>query len=192
MRLPDAGRGLAIRRSAELPAHNNDNDNDNDNDNNNNDNNNNNRLRHGQNLNVDWRYGAAHFEELLIDHDVTANWGNWNAAGACVRACVRGAACVRARGLVPNSTARRSDWVLHTPIYKIYIIIYIYIYILIICMYYHGTLRQSDWHSCSRPQLGQPERRQWPRFIITCLHMSFYNITPFIVLQLLYIYIYIY
>ena len=34
-----------------------------------------------QNLNIDWRYGAAHFEELLIDHDVTANWGNWNAAG---------------------------------------------------------------------------------------------------------------
>jgi len=30
-----------------------------------------------QNLNVDWRLGAAHFEETLIDHDVTANWGNW-------------------------------------------------------------------------------------------------------------------
>lgn len=30
-----------------------------------------------QNLNVDWRLGAAYFEEALIDHDVTANWGNW-------------------------------------------------------------------------------------------------------------------
>ena len=33
-----------------------------------------------QDLNLDWRYGAAHFEELLIDHDVTANWGNWASA----------------------------------------------------------------------------------------------------------------
>lgn len=30
-----------------------------------------------QNLNVDWRLGAAYFEQALIDHDVTANWGNW-------------------------------------------------------------------------------------------------------------------
>ncbi|EKX51436.1 induced by DNA damage [Guillardia theta CCMP2712] len=30
-----------------------------------------------QNLNVDWRLGAAYFEETLLDHDVTANWGNW-------------------------------------------------------------------------------------------------------------------
>lgn len=33
-----------------------------------------------QDLNVDWRLGAAYFEEVLIDHEVTANWGNWNAA----------------------------------------------------------------------------------------------------------------
>mmetsp|Transcript_2430 Transcript_2430/g.3907 ORF Transcript_2430/g.3907 Transcript_2430/m.3907 type:complete len:303 (+) Transcript_2430:208-1116(+) len=33
-----------------------------------------------QNLNVDWRLGAAYFEDVLIDHDVTANWANWNAA----------------------------------------------------------------------------------------------------------------
>eukprot|EP00928_Gymnodinium_smaydae_P002568 TRINITY_DN10920_c0_g1_i1.p1 TRINITY_DN10920_c0_g1~~TRINITY_DN10920_c0_g1_i1.p1 ORF type:complete len:536 (+),score=99.06 TRINITY_DN10920_c0_g1_i1:172-1779(+) len=32
------------------------------------------------NLNVDWRYGAAHFEELLLDHDPCSNWGNWVAA----------------------------------------------------------------------------------------------------------------
>lgn len=25
----------------------------------------------------DWRYGAQHFEEKLIDHDVHANYGNW-------------------------------------------------------------------------------------------------------------------
>lgn len=25
----------------------------------------------------DWRYGAAYFEQQLIDYDVGANWGNW-------------------------------------------------------------------------------------------------------------------
>lgn len=28
-------------------------------------------------LKQDWRYGAAYFEEKLIDYDVTSNWGNW-------------------------------------------------------------------------------------------------------------------
>lgn len=28
-------------------------------------------------LNLDWRYGAAWFEEMLVDYDVAANWGNW-------------------------------------------------------------------------------------------------------------------
>lgn len=28
-------------------------------------------------LNMDWRYGAAYFEEMLIDYDVASNWGNW-------------------------------------------------------------------------------------------------------------------
>lgn len=28
-------------------------------------------------LNMDWRYGAAYFEEHLIDYDVCSNWGNW-------------------------------------------------------------------------------------------------------------------
>jgi deoxyribodipyrimidine photo-lyase len=31
-------------------------------------------------LGVDWRYGAAHFEEHLLDHDPCSNWGNWVAA----------------------------------------------------------------------------------------------------------------
>ncbi|CAJ1362471.1 unnamed protein product [Effrenium voratum] len=31
-------------------------------------------------LQVDWRYGAAHFEELLLDYDPCSNWGNWVAA----------------------------------------------------------------------------------------------------------------
>jgi len=31
-------------------------------------------------LGLDWRIGADHFESLLIDHDVTSNYGNWNAA----------------------------------------------------------------------------------------------------------------
>ena len=29
-------------------------------------------------LRIDWREGAAHFEEKLIDHDVTSNYGGWN------------------------------------------------------------------------------------------------------------------
>jgi len=30
------------------------------------------------NLQIDWRLGAKHFEDYLIDHDVSANWCNWN------------------------------------------------------------------------------------------------------------------
>ena len=26
---------------------------------------------------MDWRYGAAYFEQSLIDYDVASNWGNW-------------------------------------------------------------------------------------------------------------------
>ncbi|MBM6500274.1 DASH family cryptochrome [Flavobacterium macrobrachii] len=28
-------------------------------------------------LKLDWRFGAAHFEQQLIDYDVCSNWGNW-------------------------------------------------------------------------------------------------------------------
>ena len=28
-------------------------------------------------LELDWRFGAAYFEQQLIDYDVAANWGNW-------------------------------------------------------------------------------------------------------------------
>ncbi|KZN13905.1 DASH family cryptochrome [Marinomonas sp. TW1] len=28
-------------------------------------------------LGVDWRYGAAYFEQQLVDYDVGSNWGNW-------------------------------------------------------------------------------------------------------------------
>ena len=28
-------------------------------------------------LDSDWRWGAAYFEEQLLDHDVAVNWGNW-------------------------------------------------------------------------------------------------------------------
>lgn len=28
-------------------------------------------------LSVDWRYGAAYFEQVLLDYDVAINWGNW-------------------------------------------------------------------------------------------------------------------
>ena len=29
------------------------------------------------NLKLDWRYGAAYFEQQLVDYDVCSNWGNW-------------------------------------------------------------------------------------------------------------------
>ncbi len=29
------------------------------------------------NLHLDWRYGAAYFEQELIDYDPSSNWGNW-------------------------------------------------------------------------------------------------------------------
>lgn len=29
-------------------------------------------------LKLDWRMGAAYFEEQLIDYDVSSNWGNWS------------------------------------------------------------------------------------------------------------------
>lgn len=28
-------------------------------------------------LSLDWRYGAAYFEQQLLDYDVACNWGNW-------------------------------------------------------------------------------------------------------------------
>ena len=28
-------------------------------------------------LQVDWRFGAAHFESMLIDFDAASNYGNW-------------------------------------------------------------------------------------------------------------------
>ena len=28
-------------------------------------------------LALDWRYGAANFEQQLLDYDVASNWGNW-------------------------------------------------------------------------------------------------------------------
>ncbi len=28
-------------------------------------------------LSVDWRFGAAYFQQQLIDYDVASNWGNW-------------------------------------------------------------------------------------------------------------------
>lgn len=30
-----------------------------------------------QELGIDWRYGAAWFQQQLIDYDVASNWGNW-------------------------------------------------------------------------------------------------------------------
>ncbi|MEW5315981.1 MAG: hypothetical protein WDW38_007375 [Sanguina aurantia] len=31
-------------------------------------------------LNLDWRSGGEHFESMLLDYDVSSNWGNWVAA----------------------------------------------------------------------------------------------------------------
>ncbi|MBH0095704.1 DASH family cryptochrome [Psychrobacter sp. NZS113] len=41
-------------------------------------------------LGLDWRYGATHFEQYLIDYDVASNWGNWQylaGVGADPRGC---------------------------------------------------------------------------------------------------------
>lgn len=41
-------------------------------------------------LGLDWRYGAAYFEQQLIDYDVGSNWGNWQylaGVGADPRGC---------------------------------------------------------------------------------------------------------
>lgn len=37
-----------------------------------------------QNMNVDWRLGAAYFEERLIDHDVCSNYANWLLAAGVI------------------------------------------------------------------------------------------------------------
>jgi deoxyribodipyrimidine photo-lyase len=29
-------------------------------------------------LGIDWTWGAAYFESLLVDYDPCSNWGNWN------------------------------------------------------------------------------------------------------------------
>ncbi|MFT6117398.1 MAG: deoxyribodipyrimidine photo-lyase [Candidatus Azotimanducaceae bacterium] len=31
-------------------------------------------------LSLDWRCGAAYFEQQLIDYEVASNWGNWQYA----------------------------------------------------------------------------------------------------------------
>ena len=33
-----------------------------------------------QDLHQDWRFGAYHFEEFLIDHDVCSNTGGWSSS----------------------------------------------------------------------------------------------------------------
>ena len=41
-------------------------------------------------LGMDWRYGAAWFEQQLVDYDVASNWGNWQylaGVGADPRGC---------------------------------------------------------------------------------------------------------
>ena len=34
-----------------------------------------------KNLGIDWRWGAQWFESVLVDYDVTSNWGNWAYSG---------------------------------------------------------------------------------------------------------------
>jgi deoxyribodipyrimidine photo-lyase len=40
-------------------------------------------------LKQDWRYGAHHFEEKLVDHDVCSNYGGWNACAGIGAGMVR-------------------------------------------------------------------------------------------------------
>lgn len=55
-------------------------------------------------LKVDWRVGAEYFESMLIDHDISTNWGNWlNSAG------LTGTTKGRPNKLNPISQARKFD-----------------------------------------------------------------------------------
>jgi len=40
-------------------------------------------------LKQDWRFGAHHFEEKLVDHDVHSNYGGWNACSGIGAGMVR-------------------------------------------------------------------------------------------------------
>ena len=49
-------------------------------------------------LELDWRFGAAYFEQQLIDYDAAVNWGNWQylaGVGADPRSASQGAASGR-------------------------------------------------------------------------------------------------
>ena len=52
---------------------------------------------------VDWRVGAAHFADLLFDHDLASNAGNWQWVGST------GTDTVRCRIFDPVSQARKYD-----------------------------------------------------------------------------------
>lgn len=51
-------------------------------------------------LMIDWRYGAHHFEEKLIDHDVQSNYVSWNSS----------AGIGAGRSLVFNAMKQSKDW----------------------------------------------------------------------------------
>ncbi len=52
---------------------------------------------------IDWRVGAAHFADLLIDHDLASNAGNWQWIGST------GTDTVRCRIFDPVAQARKYD-----------------------------------------------------------------------------------
>ena len=51
-------------------------------------------------LDLDWRAGAAYYEGMLVDYDVTSNWGNW--------AYVAGVGATRATAISTSSSRPRS------------------------------------------------------------------------------------
>ena len=61
-------------------------------------------------LGLDWRLGAEHFEEHLVDYTPEANWGNWHAAaglhGSRLRAVRARLSCVE---LARDELSRRLE-----------------------------------------------------------------------------------
>jgi len=56
-------------------------------------------------LHIDWRLGAQHFQQSLLDYDEASNWANW----AMVAATRKGRAVAPATGLTAVAQERRVD-----------------------------------------------------------------------------------
>ncbi|MEW5306438.1 MAG: hypothetical protein WDW36_008901 [Sanguina aurantia] len=56
-------------------------------------------------LNLDWRSGGEHFESMLLDYDVSSNWGNWAPAHCALRPVSRTTATTKRRSSSPSAAS---------------------------------------------------------------------------------------